>query len=204
MTSAPNPATPNDPQATTPPPDPQESDVAVADEAAKTDAGNAPPTTEVERLRAELKALQEDRLRRIAEFQNYRRRTEQERSAATTRGREDAVLAILDAYDDLRRALDAAEVIAADAPDGTPHPAYDALHEGVDLVHQKFTDVLARLGVKSIEAVGHPFDESLHDALMQQPAPDPDTPSGTVLAAVQPGYRMGDRVLRHAQVIVAQ
>ena len=54
-----------------------------------------------------------------------------------------------------------------------------------------------------IEAVGKPFDEAEHEAMMQQPAPD-DAESGTVLAEIQPGYRLGDRVLRHARVIVAE
>jgi len=166
---------------------------------------------EAEQLRAEVKSLQEQVLRRAAEFQNYRRRVEQDLGAAAARGREEAVLAVLDVYDDLRRALAAAEQVAsqaygpAEGGGGTaPAPAYDALHEGVELVYRKFTDALARLGVEPIPAVGHPFDEALHDALLQQPAPDAGTPSGTVLAEIQPGYRLGDRVLRHAQVVVAQ
>jgi molecular chaperone GrpE len=158
---------------------------------------------EVARLQAEVKSLQEQVLRRAAEFQNYRRRTEQDVATASARGREEAVVAVLDVYDDLRRALTAAEQVAGQEG-GSPGPAYDALHEGVELVHRKFADALARLGVEPIQAVGQPFDETLHDALVQQPAPDAETPPGTVLAEVQPGYRMGDRVLRHAQVVVAQ
>ena len=169
-------------------------DVALAPEEA--------PADEVERLRAEVKDLEEQVLRRAAEFQNYRRRTAQDLAAATSRGREEAVLAVLDVYDDLRRALDAAEGVAG-REGASPGPAYDALHEGVELVHKKFSDALGRLGVEAIPAVGQPFDEALHDALMQQPAPGPQTPSGTVLAEIQPGYRLGDRVLRHAQVVVA-
>lgn len=159
---------------------------------------------EVARLQAEVQRLQEDRLRRAAEFQNYRRRTEQDLGGAAARGREETVLAVLTVYDDLRRALDAAEGVVGRQADAPAAPAYDALHEGVELVYRKFTDALARLGVEPVGAVGRPFDEALHDALMQQPAPDAATPSGTVLAEIQPGYRMGDRVLRHAQVVVAQ
>lgn len=156
---------------------------------------------EVERLQAEVKGLQEQVLRRAAEFQNYRRRTEAELGQIAARGREEVVMAVLDVYDDLRRSLDAA---GRAAKQETPGPAYEALHEGVELVYRKFTDVLAQFQVEPIEAVGHPFDEDLHDAMMQQPATDPGIPSGTVLAEIQPGYRLGDRVLRHAQVVVAQ
>ncbi|NNF57589.1 MAG: nucleotide exchange factor GrpE [Rhodothermaceae bacterium] len=152
-------------------------------------------------LEAEVKDLNEQLLRRAAEFQNYRRRTDAELGTSVSRGRGEVVLALLDVYDDLRRSLDAAEKTAEQEP---PGPAYDALHEGVELVYKKFSDILARFGVEPIEAVGQPFDEALHDAMMQQPAPDAETASGTVLAEIQPGYRMGERVLRHAQVVVAQ
>ncbi|MDX1418964.1 MAG: nucleotide exchange factor GrpE [Rubricoccaceae bacterium] len=188
-------ATPQQPPATPPgAPQPEAADVALAAD------GEA---DEVARLRAEVKALNEQVLRRAAEFQNYRRRTAQDLASAAARGREDAVLAVLDVYDDLRRALEAAEDVARQAG-ASPGPAYNALHEGVELVYKKFTDTLGRLGVEVLPAVGEPFDEALHDALMQQPAPDPGTPSGTVIAEIQPGYRLGDRVLRHAQVVVAQ
>jgi molecular chaperone GrpE len=160
--------------------------------------------TEVERLQAEVKNLHEQVLRRAAEFQNYRRRTEQDLGSAASRGREEVITALLDVYDDLGRALGAAEKVAESTAPDTQTPAYDALHEGVELVYKKFTDVFARLGVERVEAVGQPFDETLHDALLQQPAMAPETPSGTVLAEILPGYRLGDRVLRHAQVVVAQ
>lgn len=189
-------ATPNETPASTPESPPERSDaadVALADEEA----------TEVARLKAEVKGLHEQVLRRAAEFQNYRRRTEQDLARTAARGREEAILAVLDVYDDLRRALDAAEGVAS-REGASPGPAYDALHEGVELVYKKFSDALGRLGVEALPAVGEPFDEDLHDALMQQPAPDDETPSGTVIAEIQPGYRLGDRVLRHAQVVVAQ
>ncbi|HLA63673.1 MAG TPA: nucleotide exchange factor GrpE [Rhodothermales bacterium] len=161
---------------------------------------------EAERLRAEVKDLQDQLLRRAAEFQNYRRRTEGELGQAASRGREEVVGMLLDVYDDLRRSIDAASRAAAQevgAGEGSSGPAFDALRQGVELVYRKFGDALMRLGVEAIEAVGHPFDEHLHEAIMQQPSTGPDAPAGTVLAEIQPGYRMGDRVLRHARVIVA-
>ena len=155
----------------------------------------------VEELQQEVKDLQEQVLRRAAEFQNYRRRTESELTRTVQYGREEVVLALLDVFDDLRRSLGAAGQAAQVEQTG---PAFNALNEGGQLVFQKFTDALASFGVEPIQSVGQPFDEELHDAVMQQPAPDSETPSGTVLAEIQPGYRMGDRILRHAQVVVAQ
>jgi molecular chaperone GrpE len=157
---------------------------------------------EAERLRAEAKELQDQLLRRAAEFQNYRRRTEAELGQAAARGREEVVAALLDVYDDLRRSIDAAARAAQQ--EEAAGPAFDALRQGVELVYRKFGDALSRLGVEAIPAVGQPFDEHLHEAMLQQPAPGPETAPGTVLAEVQPGYRMGERVLRHARVIVAR
>ena len=156
---------------------------------------------ELERLRAENADLQDQLLRRAAEFQNFRRRNEQARMVNETRARDAVVLPFLEVYDDLRRSLDAAR---RQSEQDEPTPAFDALAEGVDLVFKKYGDTLQRLGIERIEAVGEPFSEDLHEAMMQQPAPDADTASGTVLGEIQPGYRIGDRILRHARVIVAE
>ena len=72
----------------------------------------------------------------------------------------------------------------------------------MNLVFRNFQDELKRLGLREIDAVGKQFDESVHEALMQQPAPDGVEP-GTVLSEIQKGYVFGDRVLRHSKVIVA-
>lgn len=157
----------------------------------------AEQASDLERLRQEVKDLNEQLLRRAAEFQNYRRRNEQAQAQAEARGREAVIAPLLDVFDDLGRSLEA--VRQAQGAGG----AADALAEGVALVHQKFADALRRLGVEPIEAVGQPFDVGAHEALMQQPAPEGTAP-GTVLAEIQRGYRLGERVLRHARVIVAQ
>ena len=166
----------------------------TADELAK-------PSGDVDELQKEVKDLNEQVLRRAAEFQNYRRRTDSELTQTARRGREEVIMALLDVFDDLRRSLGAAGQAAQVEQTG---PAFNALNDGVQLVFKKFTDALVSFGVEPIQSVGQPFDEELHDAMMQQPAPDSETPSGTVLAEIQPGYRMGDRILRHAQVVVAQ
>ncbi len=158
---------------------------------------------EMDRLREESASLNDQLLRKSAEFQNYRRRTEQQRSADEARARDGVLVPFLEVYDDLRRSLDAAQRQGKQDGQGTS-PAFDALAEGVDLVFKKFGATLEKMGVERIEATGQPFSEDLHEAMMQQPAPNEDTASGTVLAEIQPGYRIGDRILRHSRVIVAQ
>lgn len=157
---------------------------------------------EIERLRTEASSLQDQLLRSRAEYENSRRRLEHQRRLNEERSRDALLEPFLDVYDDLRRSLDAARRQAKQ--EETESSAFDALAEGVDLVYKKFSDTLARFGVERMEAVGEPFSEEFHEAMMQQPAPDADTPSGTVIAEIQPGYRLGERVLRHARVIVAQ
>ena len=154
---------------------------------------------ELQRHREQIRQLEEQLLRRAAEFQNYRRRTEAELGQAAARGRGEVVRPLLDVLDDLERSLEAAEQAAEEEQGG---PTYEALKTGVDLVYKKFVDTLRGLGVEEIEAVGQPFDENQHEAMMQQPVPNAE--SGTVIGEIQKGYRMGDRVLRHARVIVAQ
>lgn len=155
--------------------------------------------TEIESLRQELESSQEQLLRNAAEFQNYRRRTEQEKAQLVGFGKTLVIQQFLDIVDDFQRSLEAAEQVERN--DSESGSAYRALKEGVDLVYRKFVDGLTKLGVQPIEAVGRPFDENEHEAMMQQP--DTDAAPGTVIEELQKGYRMGDRILRHAKVIVA-
>jgi molecular chaperone GrpE len=182
---------------------------AVAGEGAPEGAGSSQPDpaaealveqpAQIDQLQAELKVKQDQLLRQAAEFQNYRRRTEQEKTRLIEYGRSQVVQQLLDVVDDFRRSLEAADQAAAQQENGV---AYQALREGVDLVFRKLMDELGRLGVAPIDAVGHPFSEQEHEAVMQQPAPE-GTPPGIVLHEVQKGYRMGDRVLRHSKVVVS-
>lgn len=156
---------------------------------------------EIEELKEELGKANDQWKRTAAEFQNYRRRTEQEKAQMVTFGKSMVVSKLLDIVDDFQRSLDATEKAEAEV-DGEFSPAYTSLKSGVVLVYQKLMDELTRLGVEAIVADGLPFNEEEHEALMQQPAPEGVEP-GTVLGVVQQGYRMGDRVLRHAKVVVA-
>ena len=159
-----------------------------------------PDASDEDRPDDEVERLQDRLLRLTAEYDNYRRRSVTDREEAVRHGRRAVLTPILDVYDDLTRSLDAARR-AAQQDAGSA--SFDALSQGVELVYQKFSDALQKIGVTPIDAVGKPFDEDEHEAMMQQPAPE-GTESGTVLAEIQPGYRLGDRVLRHARVIVAE
>jgi molecular chaperone GrpE len=157
---------------------------------AGTEATEEPRTAE-----EELVFVREQLLRTAAELQNYRRRTEQVRASETAFTRAVTIEPFLGILDDLERSLEA-------SPDDSDDMPSDILRDGVAMVHRKFLDELQRMGVTQIKSVGETFDESLHEALMQQPAA-PGVEPGTIVHEVQKGYRLGDRILRHSKVIVA-
>ncbi|NNE71253.1 MAG: nucleotide exchange factor GrpE [Rhodothermales bacterium] len=159
------------------------------------------PEARIGRLEEELAGLKDKLMRQAAEFQNYRRRTDQEKDQMMDFGKLLVVQQLLDVIDDFRRSLDAAENVG-DNPDPETLPeAFKSLHTGVAMVYGKLLGELAKLGVEQIDAVGKPFDEGEHEALMSQPAEDGQEP-GQVVSEIQTGYRMGDRVIRHARVVV--
>lgn len=160
----------------------------------------ADQATEIDDLNQQLRDAQDQLLRKAAEFQNYKRRTEEEKAALVEIGKSAVIQQFLDVLDDFDRSIEAAEQVEEKASE-KPGPAYYALKEGVELVYRKFKDELARLGVQPIEAVGEPFDENLHEALMQREVEG--TEPGVVIDEVQKGFLMGDRVLRHSKVIVS-
>ena len=164
-----------------------------------TEEVDAENTQEDESLKTEIKETKDRLLRQVAEFQNYRRRTEQEKTMLFESGKAKVIQQMLEIFDDFTRSVDAARQLEEgdQAQEG-----FERLKEGIELVYDKFQNELNRLGVEPIEAKGQPFNEQEHEALMQQPAPE-DTEPGTVLEEIQKGYRMGDRVLRHTRVVVA-
>jgi molecular chaperone GrpE len=127
-----------------------------------------------------------------ADFQNYRRRAEQERTDAYDRGRGETVLQILPVLDDFERALAALPLERREE---------DWL-QGLLLIERKLRSTLEGLGVERIAAEGQPFDPREHEAVMHEPREDiePDT----VATVARQGYRLGSRILRPAQVVVAR
>ncbi|MFO8099452.1 MAG: nucleotide exchange factor GrpE [Salinibacter sp.] len=163
------------------------------------------PPDRIEELESKVEALQEERdelnerlLRKAAEFDNYRRRMEREKARRYKKGKLDVIEPLLEVVDDFERSMEAAEDLD-EAPDA--ETAYESLKGGVEMVFRKFQDTLETLGVKPIEAEGHPFDENLHEAMMRQPTNDAEP--GTVLHEIRKGYRMDDHIVRYSRVVVA-
>jgi molecular chaperone GrpE len=131
-----------------------------------------------------------DNLQRLkAEFDNYRKRAAREQESLVARAHERLVKDLLPVLDDLTRALEAAE----------SHEEA-TLEEGVRLVHRQLAQILEKEGLAEIETDGV-FDPHVHEALLSQPS---EAESGSVIEVLQKGYRLGDRVLRPARVIIAE
>lgn len=146
---------------------------------------------EREQEQVEEAAGDDDRLLRLAaDFDNYKKRAAREREEYVALANERLLKELLPVLDDLERALTAAE----------QHEEAQ-LEEGVRLVHRSLASLLERNGVAVIETDGK-FDPHVHEALLAQPAEDRE--SGDVLDVIQKGYKLGDRVVRPARVIVAE
>lgn len=148
----------------------------------------------IDELEQELSEAQDARLRKTADLENYRKRVQRERSQIYERAKANALEDFLDINDDLQRTLKAAEDLEVN----------DTFMDGVTLVADKFREVLEKHGVERIDEEGVPFDVDLHDAMMRQKSEDDDIDSDIVLNVVESGYRIGDRTIRHAKVIVSE
>ena len=151
------------------------------------------PTVEeqLEAANAEIASLKDQLLRKMAEFDNYRKRTIKEKTDLILGGGEKAIVSILPVIDDMERALEGmkkAEDISA-------------VLEGIELIYKKFIDILAKQGVSIIETKEADFDVDVHEAVAQLPAPT-DELKGKVMDCIQTGYKLNDKVIRHAQVVV--
>lgn len=142
-----------------------------------------------------------------ADFENYKRRATVQAAEAERRGRTTLVQRLLPALDNLERALTAAGVDPAGAPDPAGEPpseevsARDALAAGVALVYRELRDGLERAGVIAYDPVGEPFNPVLHEAISTGSADGIDP--GTVLETLEQGYRIDDHVIRPARVVVS-
>ncbi len=139
-------------------------------------------------LEAERDSYLADLQRVAADFDNYRKRAARDQEGLVARAHERLVKELLPVLDDLERALQAAE-----------EHEEAKLEDGVRLVHRNLAEALEREGLAEIETDGR-FDPHVHEALLSQPS---DADEGSVIDVVQKGYRLGDRVLRPARVVVA-
>lgn len=149
-------------------------------------------------LVAERDELKDRVLRTLAEMENLRRRTEREVADARTYAVTNFARDMLNAADNIRRAL---ESVPADASAGAEGP-FKALIDGIELTERDLAKTLERHGVKLIEPQGQRFDPNRHQAMFE--VPNTEVPSGTVVQVMQSGYVIGDRVLRPALVGVAK
>jgi len=157
-------------------------------------AESAAADTSVEAdLQAQLDAYKDKYLRQAAEFDNYRKRVIREKADLAKAGGESVIKAILPVLDDFERGeqnMDKMDDVAA-------------VKEGVRLIIDKFLTILKKEGMEKIEAVGQPFNVDFHEAIAMVPAADDDQ-KGKVIDCVQTGYKLNDKVIRHAKVAVAQ
>ena len=143
---------------------------------------------ELEKAKAQSDEYLDLAQRKQAEFANYRRRTEGIRAEAYDDGRREAISQLLPVVDNLERALAAAG------------EEENALKSGVEMVLRQTRDALTKMGVEEIDPQGQPFDAELMNAVMQGSADEGEP--GTVCMVLQKGYKLGERVIRHAMVKV--
>ncbi|MBQ6747289.1 MAG: nucleotide exchange factor GrpE [Bacteroidaceae bacterium] len=148
---------------------------------------------EVEKLQAEQEEMKDKYLRLSAEFDNYRKRTMKEKAELILNGGEKAFKAILPVIDDMERALATMEK-ATDV---------DAVKEGVDLIYNKFIQILGQNGVHAIDTKEKELDTDFHDAIAIIDAPSEEL-KGKILDCVETGYTLNDKVIRHAKVVVGK
>ena len=140
----------------------------------------------------ELLKLKDSYLRLMAEYDNYQKRTLKEKADLIKNGGEKVLVGLLPIVDDFQRALENIEKATE----------MEAVKKGIDLIYNKFLTYLQQNGVKPIETLGEPFDMDLHEAVATITAQNEEQ-KGTIIDAVQSGYTLNDKVIRHAKVVVA-
>ena len=147
----------------------------------------------LQKAEEEIADLKNQLLYKVAEFENYRKRTLKERAELILNGGEKFITAILPVLDDMERAIENGAK--------TDDPA--VLREGMELIHQKFMKTLEAQGVSKIETTDADFDTDVHEAVAMVPGMGDDK-KGKVIDCLQQGYKLNDKVIRHAKVAVGQ
>ena len=147
--------------------------------------------SELEKLKDDFDKLNNQYLRLAADFDNYRKRQEQEREALLKFGTENALKKLIEVIDNFERGAKALENVED----------CQKVKDSFNLVHKQTLDVLTKLGLEEIKAEGEEFDPNFHEAVMQTPTSE--HPENTVISVMQKGYKVGDKVLRPALVNVA-
>lgn len=173
-------------------------DKKMEEQAADTDnqpetQGEAPTTDPLAEAQAQIEELKDRYLRTVAEFENFKRRTQKEKAELIFNGSEKTVSAILPILDDMERA----------AANANKTDDIHALEEGWELIFKKLLKTLEGLGVKKIETQDKAFDVDFHEAVAMVPNVEDDK-KGKVIDCVQTGYTLNEKVIRHAKVAVGQ
>lgn len=142
-------------------------------------------------LQEKYDALNNQYIRLAADFENFRKRNEQEREALLKYGAESTLKKMLEVIDNFERGLKAIESV----------DDCEKVKECYNLAYKNFTDALSKAGLEAIKAEGEEFDPNLHEAVMR--TPDSDKPENTIISELQKGYKLGDKVLRPTLVNVA-
>ncbi len=137
--------------------------------------------------------LKDQVLRKAAEFDNYKKRIENDILTTTKFCNEELIESLLPVLDDLERFLEHSQ----------EENANNAFYKGVGMIYNKLLKNLEQRGLKKLETVGQQFDVNLHDALLVMPNADPKTTPHTVLKEVEKGYLLHEKIIRHAKVIVS-
>lgn len=149
-------------------------------------------------LREERDKLRDQLLRTAADFDNFRKRARKDVEDAERRGKEDVIREVLPVLDNLERALAATATLPADAGAAEVKGIVD----GVKMVLRLFEDQAARMGLSKVKTVGERFDPGVHDAIQQ--VETDEHPAGTVMQEIVAGYRLGEKLVRPAMVVVAR
>jgi molecular chaperone GrpE len=150
---------------------------------------------DLQAAKAEVAEWQDRFLRKAAEFENYRKRADKEKTESISMAKSSVLVEFLPVADACERALK----IIADSQDAAGH--LQQFQEGVELIYRQLMDALNRTGVAAIQAEGNPFDPYLHEALSREETPDMD--EGLVVKELRRGYLFKDKLIRPAQVIVS-
>ena len=163
----------------------------LAAENTETEAAEKIETEQVNPFEEKYNQLNNQYIRLAADFDNYRKRQEQEREALLKYGAENTVKKFIEVLDNFERGIKAIETVED----------CEKVKECYNLAYKNFTEVLKKVGVEPIQAEGETFDPNFHEAVMQTPTAD--KPEHTIIAELQKGYKLGDKVLRPSLVNVA-
>jgi len=168
-----------------------EENISESSEEAESISESVESAEKVNELESKIIELQDLLLRKAAEFENYKRRTENDQMNLLSYAAESFIIKLLPVVDDFERSLKHIN----DAKDTV------SIRDGIRFMYDKLLKILNDQGVKKMEVVGKPFNVAFHDALMQRI--DNSVPPHTVVEEIEPGYLYKDKVIRHAKVIVS-